>query len=125
MTEHQHGKAVLDDLVPLGRTLREAIPDVYRGFTSFSQAAFSPGALGSKSKELIGLAVAVALQCDGCVASHARSAAKAGASRQEAAEAIGVAMMFLGGPGTVYGPRAYDAFCEFADLRDVTSEPTS
>ena len=28
-------------------------------------------------------------------------------------------MMLNGGPGTVYGPRAFDAFCEFADARDA------
>ena len=121
MSEHQHGKAVLDEVAPLGRALREAIPDVYRGFAAFQQAGFKPGALGVKSKELIGLAVAVAVECDACMAAHARSAAQAGVSRQEAAEAIGVAIVLLGGPGTVYGPRAYDAFCEFADAREAAA----
>jgi alkylhydroperoxidase/carboxymuconolactone decarboxylase family protein YurZ len=55
-------------------------------------------------------------RCDGCIASHSEGAARAGASRQEqeAAEAIGVAMLMNGGPATIYGPRAYAAFCEFA-----------
>jgi AhpD family alkylhydroperoxidase len=124
MTEHQHGKAILDEVIPLGRVLREAIPDVYQGFAAFSDAAYTPGALDVKSKQLIGFAVAVALQCDGCIAAHARSAVKAGASKQEGAEAIGVAMTLLGGPGTVHGPRAYDAFCEFVDARDELPPPT-
>jgi len=53
--------------------------------------------------------------CDGCIASHARGAARAGATAAEAAEAIGVAILMQGGPATVYGARAYTAFCEFAD----------
>ena len=53
-------------------------------------------------------------RCDGCIASHAEGAARAGATRQEAAEAIGVAMLMNGGPATIYGARAYAAFCEFA-----------
>ena len=61
------------------------------------------------------MAIGVVHGCDGCIASHAHGAAKAGASKQQAAEAIGVAIMMHGGPATVYGARAYDAFCEFAD----------
>ena len=59
-------------------------------------------------------AIGVVEQCDGCIAPHAEGAAKAGATRQEAAEAVGVAMLMNGGPGTIYGPRAYAAFCEFS-----------
>jgi AhpD family alkylhydroperoxidase len=64
-------------------------------------------------------AIAVTERCDGCIASHARAAAAAGASREEAAEAIGVALLMRGGPATIYGPRAFSAFCEFADARDA------
>ena len=60
-------------------------------------------------------------RCDGCIASHAEGAARAGATRQQAAEAIGVAMLMNGGPATIYGPRAYAAFCEFAQSQDPTS----
>lgn len=121
MSEHQHGQAVLNEVVPLGRTLRQAIPDVYRAFAGFNQAAFAPGSLDTKTKELIALAIAVSERCDGCIASHARGASRAGASREEAAETIGVALAMNGGPATVYGPRAYDAFCEFADARDAAA----
>jgi AhpD family alkylhydroperoxidase len=112
---HSHGKAVLDDLAPLGRELRRAIPDVYSGFGALHSAAFAPGALDARTKELIAFAIGVTEQCDGCIASHGRAAVKAGASRQEAAEAIGVTYLMNGGPATIYGPRAYAAFCEFWD----------
>jgi len=36
---------------------------------------------------------------------------------EEAAEAIGVTFLMHGGPATIYGARAYDAFCEFADAQ--------
>jgi AhpD family alkylhydroperoxidase len=114
MNEHSYGKAVLDDLRPLHRELRRAIPDVYKGFGEFHRAAFAPGELDAKTKELIALAIGVSQRCDGCIASHSEGAAKAGATRQEAAEAIGVAMLMNGGPATIYGPRAYAAFCEFS-----------
>lgn len=108
-----HGKRVLDDLSPLHRQLRRAVPEVYRGFAELHRAAFAAGALDQKTKELIALAIGVVEGCDGCIASHAQAAAQAGASRQEAAEAIGVTFLMHGGPATIHGPRAYDAFCEF------------
>jgi len=112
---HGHGQDVLDELNPLHRELRRAVPDVYRGFGALHHAAFAPGALDARTKELIALAIGVVEGCDGCIASHAQAAAKAGASKQEAAEAIGVTFLMKGGPATIYGPRAYSAFCEFAD----------
>jgi len=110
-----HGKAVLDELSPLHRALRRAVPEVYQGFSELHRAAFSSGALDTRTKELIALAIGVVEGCDGCIASHAQAAARAGATRQEAAEAIGVTFLMKGGPATIYGPRAYDAFCEFED----------
>ena len=118
MSEHTHGKAVMDEIIPLGRALRKAIPDVYQGRAALSSAAMAPGALDKKTKELIALAISVSMQCDGCIASHARGAATAGATREETAEALGVAILLNGGPATIYGPRAFDAFCEFAEARD-------
>jgi len=112
---HSHGKAVLDELAPLGRDLRRAIPDVYAGFGELHRASLAEGALSASTKELIALAIGVSSRCDGCIASHARGAVKAGATKQEAAEAIGVAFLMDGGPATVYGPRAYAAFCEYYD----------
>ncbi len=114
MTDHSYGKAVLGELRPLHRELRHAVPDVYKGFAEFHHAAFAAGALDVKTKELIAFAIGVIQRCDGCIAAHAEGAAKAGATRQEAAEAVGVAMLMNGGPATIYGPRAYAAFCEFS-----------
>ena len=114
MNENGYGKAVLDELRPLHRELRHAIPDVYKGFGEFHHAAFAAGALDAKTKELIALSIGVIQRCDGCIASHAEGAVRSGATAQEAAEAIGVAMLMNGGPATIYGPRAYAAFCEFA-----------
>lgn len=114
MSEHGHNHEILDVLRPQHRALRHAIPDVYRAFNELGAAAMAEGALPTKVKELLAMTIGVVHGCDGCIASHARAAAKAGASAQEAAEAIGVAIMMHGGPATVYGARAYEAFTEFA-----------
>jgi AhpD family alkylhydroperoxidase len=95
--------------------LRSQIPEVYAGFQGLHDAAFAKGALDVKTKELIALAIATAQHCDGCMASHARGAARSGATDAEVAEAMGVCIQMMGGPGTVYAPRAYAAFREFAE----------
>ena len=110
-----YGRSVLRDLSPQHRALRRAIPDVYEGFGALSRAAFDDGALDRRTKELIALAIGVVEGCDGCIASHGQAAARAGATREQAAEAIGVAFLMHGGPATIHGARAYEAFCEFAD----------
>lgn len=115
MSADDYGKAVLTALNPLHHDLRAAVPDAYDGFRELHHAALAPGALEAKTKELIAMAIGVIQGCDGCIAAHARGAAWAGATKQEAAEAIGVTFLMQGGPATVNGPRAYAAFCEFVD----------
>lgn len=119
MTGHTHGRAVMQELAPEARALRQMIPGVYEGFVSLSNAAMAPGSLDTKTKELLALVMAVTLRCDGCIATHARGAAQAGATREEVAEALGVTFLMNGGPGTVYGPRAYDAFVEFLEAKEA------
>ena len=117
MSDQQHHHKVLEDLLPQHRELRQQIPEVYKGFAALSGAAFNEGALSRKVKELIAMAIGVVEGCDGCIASHAQAAARAGATPEEAAEAIGVTFLMHGGPATIYGARAYSAFCEFADAK--------
>jgi AhpD family alkylhydroperoxidase len=114
MTNHGHHHELLRDLSGQHRALRQDIPEVYTAFNELGSAALAEGALSNKVKELMALAIGVVQECDGCIASHARGAAKAGATAKEAAEAIGVAILMHGGPATIYGARAYTAFTEFA-----------
>jgi AhpD family alkylhydroperoxidase len=102
------------ELVGLGRRLRDAIPEVYGGYAQLHSASMGDGALPARIKELIALAISVTTQCDGCVIAHARAAARRGATAEEVAETMGVAILMDGGPGTVWGPRAYGVFQEFA-----------
>jgi AhpD family alkylhydroperoxidase len=103
-----------NELIGQGRRLRRAIPGVYAGYAQVHNAAMGDGALPARVKELIALAIAVTRECDGCVLAHARGAARRGATAQEVAETMGVAILMNGGPGTVWGPRGYAAFEEFA-----------
>ncbi len=109
-----YGSSVREQLREPTRELRRAIPAVYEGYRQLHDSALAEGALDVKTKELIALAIAVTRECDGCISAHARGAARRGATAQEVAEAMGVAILLNGGPGTVWGPRAYAAFAEFA-----------
>ncbi len=95
--------------------LRRAIPDVLAGYASLHEAAMADGVVSAATKELVALAIAVTRECDGCVAAHARGAAKQGVTEAEVAEVMGVAILMNGGPGTVWGPRALSAFLEYAE----------
>lgn len=112
-----HHHDVLAELTPQHRALRQMIPDVYRGFAAISGAALADGALSAQVKELMAMVIGVINGCDGCIASHAKAAVRAGATPQEAAEAIGVSILMHGGPATVHGARAFSAFTEFARER--------
>jgi AhpD family alkylhydroperoxidase len=113
-THTSYGIGVSADLRRPSSELRRQIPTVYEGFKHLHDEAMADGALPRRTKELIALAIGVAQECDGCIASHARGAVLHGASEEDVAETLGVAIMMMGGPGTVYAPRAFAAYQEFA-----------
>lgn len=109
-----HSSEIVDELRAPTRELRAAIPDVWARFGALHEAAVADGAMSGRTKELIALAIAVVTQCDGCIAYHAKAAARRGARADEVAEALGVALLMAGGLASVYAPRAWAAFHEFA-----------
>jgi len=85
-------------------------PDTVKGYGTLSGAGAKTGHLDAKTRELIALAVAITLRCDGCIAVHTAEARKSGASKEELAEALGVAISVNAGAALVYSTRAFDAF---------------
>jgi AhpD family alkylhydroperoxidase len=105
---------VIDELAGPTRELRDAAPEAWAGFAAMHKAAVADGVLPAKVKELMALAIAVVKQCDGCIAYHAKAAARRGASAAEVAETLTVALLMDGGTASVYGPRAWQAYQQFA-----------
>ncbi|MDE3069580.1 MAG: carboxymuconolactone decarboxylase family protein, partial [Acidobacteriota bacterium] len=66
----------------MGRLGVEA-PGVMEGFGALHAASTADGALDTKTKELIALAIGITVRCDGCIAYHVHDAVDAGANRQE------------------------------------------
>lgn len=93
--------------------LRKDIPDTVGSFAALHKAAAAEGALSSKVKELMSLAIAITTHCDGCIAFHIHDALKAGATRDEIIETIGVAILMGGGPSMMYGCEALEALEQF------------
>ena len=120
----EHSHEVRSELREPAIALRALIPDVMRGYGQLSRAAMEPGELSAGTKELLALVIAITRECDGCIVSHTRAAVRAGVTRQELAEAIGVSIAMNGGPGTVWGPRALRCYDEAA-ADFVNDEPRS
>ena len=89
--------------------LSTAIPDVMKSFYALSKASSAAGALDSKTKELIALAISVAIHCDDCIAFHTHSTLQAGATKEEILEMLGVAVFMGGGPSLMYATHVMEA----------------
>lgn len=98
------------ELAKVFSDIEQVSPDTMKGLHLLSEAAPKGGSLGPKVRELIALAVAVTTRCDGCIAFHSNLARKAGATKEELAEALGVAVALNAGAALVYSARVMDAF---------------
>ena len=95
--------------------LAKLSPDTVRGYGAMGGAGQKTGQLDAKTRELIALAVAITLRCDGCIAVHIDAARKLGATKEEVAEALGVAVSINAGAAIVYSARALDAYAASAE----------
>ena len=85
-------------------------PDLVKGYRQLVGAHTAEGALDAKTRELVALAVAVTVRCDGCITTHVDLARKRGATEAEITDALGVAVMVNAGAALVYSARTIDAF---------------
>ena len=96
--------------------LGHMLPETMAAFSQLHKASVSDGALSGKVKELIALGIAITVRCEGCIAFHVRDAIQAGATPEEIAETVGVAVLMGGGPSVVYGCEALEALEQFMVL---------
>jgi AhpD family alkylhydroperoxidase len=100
----------LEHTSSLLKPLRRAQSETAKGFHHLHDAALEDGALSTKQKELIALAIAVSKQCVDCIGFHVKAAIKAGATRDELAETVNVCVLMNGGPGYMYGVKVMEAY---------------
>jgi AhpD family alkylhydroperoxidase len=99
------------------REMRAGAPEVMKAFAGIAQAALATKALDAKTKELIALAISVAVRCEDCIAFHAKAAVDQGASSDEIHETLGMAIYMGAGPSAMYAAHALEAYQQFADAK--------
>jgi len=107
--------AYREELKPRIGEIGKLSPDTVRGYATLAGAGNKTQHLDARTRELIALAVAVTTRCDGCITVHVDAALKNGASREEIAEALGVAVALNAGAALVYSARVMDAVSEHPD----------
>ncbi|MDR5726356.1 MAG: carboxymuconolactone decarboxylase family protein [Terriglobia bacterium] len=90
----------------------ELAPEILNTFRAFSHQVFADGALPSKTKELIAVAVAHVTQCAYCIRGHTKRARLKGATGQEIMEAIWVAAEMRAGGAISHSAIAIDTINE-------------
>jgi AhpD family alkylhydroperoxidase len=96
-------------------------PETIRGYGALGAAGAKTGHLDAKIRELIALACAVSQKCDGCITVHVEAARKLGATREEIAEALGVAIAIGAGAALVYSTRTLDAFAAAQEAAEASA----
>lgn len=105
----------LDDTSAALAEFRATRPETGAGFTALHRASMKEGAMTLREKELVALGIGIAKQCVDCIGFHVQGAVKAGASRDDVADTVSVAVMMGGGPAYMYGVRALEAFDQLVD----------
>lgn len=106
------------EMVALMKAAGQEIPEQMQAFSQLHQSASKDGAITKSNKELIALGIAIAVRCDGCIAFHINDALKAGCTRAEIMETIGVAILMGGGPAVMYGCEALEALNQFSTVEN-------
>jgi ribonuclease HI len=85
-------------------------------FFALDHQCYTPGALDTRTKELLGLVASTVLRCDDCITYHIVRAVEEGWKREEIIDALNVALI-VGGSITI--PHVRRAF---ARLRELEAE---
>ncbi|MPM51114.1 hypothetical protein SDC9_97861 [bioreactor metagenome] len=96
--------------------LNEILPETAEAFGQMRNSIFKDAFLDLKTKELIAVASSVLMRCQFCVDTHSQRAIAAGATKEEIAEAISVAMFVAAGSqigwSNIYKENIYDKISE-------------
>ena len=93
-------------------------------FFNLDTRAYEPGALPSKTKELLGLVASVVLRCDDCVTYHMIRCVEEGVTSPEFYEALNVALVVGGSITIPHIRRAVERLEECTGIRGTKSVGT-
>lgn len=96
------------------REMNQLIPETAAGFGALSKAAKDNGVLDVKTKEFIALAISISVRCDPCIGFHVEALMRAGGTREELADVLGMSIQMGGGPALMYAGKALEAWDQMA-----------
>jgi len=85
-------------------------------FFALDHQAYEPGALDTKTKELLGLVASCVLRCDDCITYHVVRCGEVGWKRAEVIDALNVALV-VGGSITI--PHVRRAFARMREVPEL------
>ena len=89
-------------------------------FFALDQRAYEPGALGTKTKEMLGLVSSLVLRCDDCVTYHVVRCHEEGVTREEFLEVFGVGLVV---GGSIVIPHLRRAMARLEELEGEATPP--
>lgn len=82
-------------------------------FFALDHQAYEPGALPTKTKEMLGLVASAVLRCDDCITYHLVRCAEEGWKRDEVIDALNVALIV---GGSIVIPHVRRAFARMREI---------
>jgi len=104
----------LEEVKILIERLQKESPKQTAAFNQFMMSVEKPGALDTKAKDLINVALAISAQCEWCIALHVKGALTNGATNEEIIDAAMQAVLMHGGPALMYMIPVEKAIDEFS-----------
>jgi alkylhydroperoxidase/carboxymuconolactone decarboxylase family protein len=89
-------------------TIGEGNSELADKFFAYYSAVFTDGALSSREKALIALAVAHTVQCPYCIDAYSKDCLQQGADLEQMTEAVHVATAIRGGASLIHGLQMLD-----------------
>ncbi|WP_310645908.1 carboxymuconolactone decarboxylase family protein [Limnohabitans sp.] len=109
MSTFDHANLIQGITESLGQ-FRKSQPDAMQGFGQLAKSAMAEGAVSTKHKELMALAIGITQHCSGCIGFHVKALLKLGCTRQELEEMLAVCVYMGGGPALMYAAETLKAW---------------
>lgn len=87
-------------------------------FFALDSRAYEPGALGGKTKELLGLVASLVLRCDDCITYHVVRSVEEGATDEEMLETFAIGLVV---GGSIVIPHLRRAVARLEETRKTAS----
>lgn len=92
------------------RSFNKATPEASAGFSALTKGAKTSDHVDLKTLEFVALGISIADRCEPCIGFHIEALINCGATREEVADVLAMAMQMGGGPSLMYASKALDCW---------------